>query len=353
MKSRRALLLLSLSGLFALSACATFVMGTEKPSIIFSHERHLKLDMDCDVCHATVASSTSDITTNLPSESDCLFCHQVWKDNGECAKCHVDPQNPRTHVVEKADYINHSHAQHMDIVESDCTVCHVDIRKSKRASDRNVPPMEACLDCHNHNDNFNDLSCMTCHRTLRNTDWRPLARFDHGPNWMDRHQIAGRERADLCAQCHDINYCGECHMTNDKFPPSFVYPEKVDSSFIHRDDWLSHHGLDARFEGDSCIRCHASNFCRDCHRLSGLNPELRPFEDGRLDNPHPQGWQLDHGRYARREIQTCAACHSGKADSNCVDCHGFGGFNPHPPGFQTSLSKTKDKVCRICHMDGE
>lgn len=340
-----------------LTACATLMMGTREESpIVFDHSRHLDVEIDCTICHAGIESSTTEVGVHLPSEDTCLFCHQTWKDEGRCEMCHAAGEEPRTYLPQEAEPLYFSHAGHADLFAEDgpgeegCKTCHLTIGRSDEARDRNLPSMESCLNCHSHDEDFAMLECDSCHRTLRNVSWRPLARFDHGPNWMDRHQTFARERVDLCAQCHDQNYCGDCHHLNDIFPPSFIYPERVDASFIHEDDWLSRHGLEARFEQDSCVRCHSTTFCRDCHHGAGVDPTSRDFLDGVADNPHPAGWLVEHGRQARREIHVCASCHSGGSDSICLDCHSSGGFNPHPPGFRSSLSRTEDKVCRVCHF---
>jgi hypothetical protein len=58
----------------------------------------------------------------------------------------------------------------------------------------------------------------------------------------------------------------------------------------------------------------------------------------------------EHGRAARRDIASCAACHDQGAASNCVRCHKVGAFggSPHPPGWRSSQPTTAES-CAICH----
>jgi hypothetical protein len=57
-----------------------------------------------------------------------------------------------------------------------------------------------------------------------------------------------------------------------------------------------------------------------------------------------------HGRAARRDILTCAACHDQGPASNCIHCHAVGGpgGNPHPDGWSSGRD-VQDGMCAFCH----
>jgi hypothetical protein len=76
---------------------------------------------------------------------------------------------------------------------------------------------------------------------------------------------------------------------------------------------------------------------------------------GGAASPHPTGWvgvdRNEHGRAARRDPASCAACHGGAGEALCVSCHRVGGVggNPHPPGFRDARALS-DLPCRTCHV---
>jgi hypothetical protein len=126
----------------------------------------------------------------------------------------------------------------------------------------------------------------------------------------------------------------------------------VDRAFIHRDDFLSRHPLEARADEASCARCHGNDFCSSCHQKNGLTPGAANGV-----NPHPSGFGLGpaHGAAARRDINSCAACHDQGAASNCVSCHRVGGVggDPHPPSFSARHPReeiSRNAMCQTCHQ---
>jgi hypothetical protein len=97
------------------------------------------------------------------------------------------------------------------------------------------------------------------------------------------------------------------------------------------------------------VKCHRTSFCQDCHSRKGFALDFRNQHD-----IHPSDFLSSHGRAARRDILTCAACHEKGAATSCIDCHSavkLPGVNPHPAGFKSKLSKSTDAVCILCHKN--
>jgi hypothetical protein len=132
-------------------------------------------------------------------------------------------------------------------------------------------------------------------------------------------------------------------------------PDRVDRDFIHRNDFLSRHAVEAAADPPLCRRCHGTSFCESCHEGQGLTPGA-----ARPRNPHPAGWALPgsaqfHGTEARRDIAACASCHDQGAASICVDCHKVGGIggDPHPAGFAARHPReeiAQNGMCAACHL---
>ncbi len=335
-------LLIALAAALAAAGCAQKGKSGERaenPPYVFPHAIHVDAEVACTQCHAAVEKAERIEAgvrhVQLPAKSE------------TCAQCH-DPMPKlripaRTHDVT----LTFSHAAHLPRVKGDCRQCHRELPDAGSAQ-APKPPMSACTSCHTHAQSFAEARCAMCHVDLRRYPLKPVAQFSHQGDFLRTHGEWARSGAAACAACHDQTKCAECHgATTRPMKPDLLFPEKVESAFIHRGDWVSRHAIEAGADPASCRRCHGSGFCRSCHELNAVAPGLAGTRD-----PHPANWISIHGQQARRNIVSCAACHDQGRASTCLACHaGPGGVNPHPPGFLRRYrgSDQSGSPCRLCH----
>jgi len=344
-----------LVGVLVTLACATYVLKPDanrgRDKIGFSHERHAKAKLDCATCHDTVYDATDLKARHLPPEKKCLECHKEQKANGNCAFCHSDVRFAGP--WEKSEpQLSMSHAKHIELVKEDCTTCHLQLPEPGKPAA--APPMGTCLNCHQHHEQYASGTCTNCHLDLTRFPLKPISYFSHEGNFTRNHSGAARSSTTSCVQCHDQNFCQDCHAQTVPFPIEVMMAERVDRNFIHRPDFLSRHSIEARADEALCRRCHGTNFCISCHNLQNLTSA-----SSNPKNPHPLNWNTPgsadfHGRAARNDIVSCVACHEQGSHSNCVNCHRVGGIggNPHPPGWTGRHGHdeiARNSMCSACH----
>ena len=341
-----------LSSVLFTVACATFwakIGGGD--SIKAPHSVHARAKIDCLVCHESIYDATNLKGDFLPKEQKCLECHEDNKKRGECGYCHTDVTRPTSYRREPST-LKLAHAKHIELTKEDCSRCH------KTLSDRNQPAvsptMDSCLDCHPHRQQYDQGSCATCHKDLKRYPQKPITMFSHQGNFVTGHARPARSSPESCATCHEQTFCADCHSRTVLGPIELKFPERVDSDLIHRGDFLVRHSIESRADPASCLRCHGTSFCENCHKQQGVS--------GRSDNPrnpHAPGFTIPnspqfHGLAARRNISSCASCHDQGPRSNCVNCHKVGGLggNPHPPEWTERHDRQeilRNGMCRYCH----
>ena len=335
-----------------LTACAGFVgvFVSQQDTMRAPHARHLEADVDCATCHETIFESTTLEEGSFPKEKVCLGCHKKEKESGNCAFCHTQPDKPLALPVRVRD-LKMNHAEHIERVKEDCTACHKTLPNPFRLEGQ-APKMEACLSCHVHQEQYDAGKCEVCHKDLNQYRLKPTGDFSHRGDWTKRHALEARTAGATCSTCHEQTFCSECHAKTVATRIDYILPERVDRSFIHRNDFVSRHMVEARADEASCQRCHGLNFCQACHAKNQLNPSSATTLD-----PHPPGFGdgMAHGPAARRDIVSCAACHDQGAASNCVTCHRVGGpaGNPHPPAWMVRHGKEeigRNAMCQVCHL---
>ncbi|MBS1150607.1 MAG: hypothetical protein H6Q89_2305 [Myxococcaceae bacterium] len=336
----------------SLVACAGFVgiFVSQADAIRVPHARHLVAEVDCGSCHETIFESTNLETRNMPPESKCLSCHKEEKAKGNCGFCHTNPDHP-TAIPTRARELKMNHAEHIERVKEDCTVCHQTLPNPLRTAGM-APKMATCLGCHEHQEQFNAGNCAVCHKDLTRYPLQPLSAFTHRPDYLKNHRLDARSSGAVCATCHEQTFCSACHSKTVGARIETVLPERIDRSFIHRNDFFGRHPVEARADQAMCLRCHSNETCTGCHAKNSLTP-------GSTDSlqPHPPGFGNGavHGKEARRDIVSCAACHDQGAASNCVSCHKVGGVGgtPHPPSWMLRHRKeevSRNAMCQICHL---
>ncbi len=321
-----------------------------------NHAGHKKAGLDCLTCHEGIFDQTElGQPGAFPKEKVCLQCHKKEKDEGKCGMCHLKADKPATFVT-KPPYLIINHAKHLEKNDK-CEVCHLSLPE-KTSFEKPVPPMSACLGCHEHpqhKQQFDNGQCFTCHIDLTHFPLKPESFLRHTGNFTRMHPQIARSTSAACESCHEQTWCSDCHAARTRpMKPSELNPERVDRNWIHWGDFITRHSIEARANQAACQKCHPVSFCNDCHRQQRLTPDSNnPL------NPHPAGWLTPgspsfHGSEARKDIVSCAACHDQGAASNCVSCHRVGGpgGNPHPSSFLSkhSASEINSKpMCLTCH----
>ena len=337
--------------------CAAMFMhvrrATDDP-IRVPHETHKKNDVDCLFCHESIEHATNLGGKLLPDEAKCLECHSDDKDKGNCNKCHTDVKKAGP-FVQPDRHIVLSHEKHLKS-GAECGNCHKELPGQHATPEGAMPvAMATCRGCHNHEEDYKAGRCTTCHEDLSRYPLKPLADFQHEGNFVKEHPRAARASSATCAQCHEQTFCSDCHAKTTHPQIELKFPEKVDSDFIHRNDFLGRHSTEARSDPAMCHRCHSDSFCNNCHEAQSLTPGAKSPLD-----PHPTGWSWPaspnfHGPEARRDISSCAACHDQGPATNCISCHKVGGIggDPHPMGFSDRHPRSeisKNSMCTYCHL---
>jgi hypothetical protein len=191
-------------------------------------------------------------------------------------------------------------------VKDDCTVCHTKL-PNPLSTVETKPAMSACFGCHEHKLEYDEGQCARCHRDLAAYGIKPMLSYSHAGNFVREHARPARAAPQTCGSCHDQTFCTDCHAATVPLPIERRLPERVDRDFIHRDDYVSRHVIEARADPSSCARCHGKSFCQDCHTAQSLTPIAATPR-----NPHPPGWSLPgsprfHGTEARRDIRSRSA----------------------------------------------
>jgi Cytochrome c7 and related cytochrome c len=336
------------------ASCATFWWSQALPSggdrIKAPHDAHKKAQVECLACHEEIYDATDFSKRYLPSEAKCLECHAEKKQQGRCEFCHTDARRaaPWPTVEPRLQL---SHATHIERTKEDCAVCHKTLPNPLRTVE-NAPKMAACTSCHEHKQEYQNGKCGGCHLDLRRYPLEPVSMFSHQGDYLHEHARAARSTPETCATCHEQTFCADCHAQTVAMRVELKLPERVGADFIHRNDYVGRHAVEARADAALCRRCHGTSFCESCHQAQNLTPGAASPRD-----PHPPGWSFPgsaafHGDEARRDIASCAACHDQGAQSICVSCHKVGGIggNPHPPGWPHGRDEiARNNMCLVCH----
>lgn len=359
-RSSRARLAMA-AGATALVACGTtltsLLVVREAPPrldpIRMPHARHAEAKVACVVCHEAAYDATDLSARLVPKEAKCLECHKAEKESGNCGFCHTDASLARPLEPRQAP-LRIDHAAHLERVDEDCSRCHTALSDRGRPPEGPAMEMKACLSCHEHEKEYDEGRCGTCHVDLRRDPRLPGLAFEHGGDFLHGHALPARSGDASCSTCHGATFCSDCHSQTVGLAVETRLPERVDRSFLHRGDFVARHASEARADSRTCATCHTPASCEGCHVAEGLSPLSANPRD-----PHPSGWAWPgstpfHGDAARRNVSSCAPCHDQGAASICVDCHRVGGVggDPHPAGFTRRHPASEiggNGTCLACH----
>lgn len=256
------------------------------------------------------------------------------------------------------------HAAHLEFYVSDandCSFCHAP------DADSIIPDTDICLSCH-------DAELVEATSLAE-----PMT---HGPVWALNHGSEAKNNTNNCAACHQQSDCLDCHQAGFADQMGDFSNNMIN---VHRSDFSVSHPIAARTDQQLCASCHEPQFCTDCHddwRFKnediGSPSHRRSFDLGfadadvdaihaGLDNSlacdscHSETtvdfhtWSIGHAREARRSLATCQSCHP--EGDVCLNCHsarsGAVGFNPHPEDWSDIKGNLEDasngRTCRRCH----
>ncbi|MCP4599608.1 MAG: cytochrome c3 family protein [Proteobacteria bacterium] len=242
-----------------------------------------------------------------------------------------------------------------DARKKGCVTCHPKATKSRWASERLVPNMEICAECHEAARNVTIATpvtgdCLTCHREVKKGERpvrgdypRPNVRFSHAAHQTEikcrachpkaaANQPTGTE-LDIpsmrqCYSCHTkgkgSTKCRTCHLVHKDgrlvtdFGGQKLKPPSWLKGPTHRMEWVGRHAAKAGADSGFCSACHRESFCQDCH-----TGRLRPR------NVHPGDWMTTHGVSTRIDNPRCRGCH--RKQSFCITCHRRSGVAPDSP----------------------
>ncbi len=190
--------------------------------------------------------------------------------------------------------------------------------------------------------------CNTCHKA------EGIAPNHDADFIMRGHSALAGRAGNNCSQCHQQNWCLDCHQGggdgSDTSKGTFGRDYKPKS---HRSDFINIHPIKAQDNPQTCNRCHETKYCNDCH---GRFPKgASRIKSHMMLGPNGQQYTAafgEHSTEARRNLQSCQACHP--EGDVCIQCHSSGKVRPHPRGWKAGnfKSRTNEKVCLKCHLPG-
>jgi hypothetical protein len=129
----------------------------------YSHKTHVKLGLDCRLCHVNPDSGR---LMTFPPTTLCMACHQTTAaDRPSIQKLAALAASgkpiPWVRVYQLPDYVWWQHGTHLrpDVT---CADCHGPVaERDVIAQETNIVSMAGCLSCHNKRQVFTD--CKDCH----------------------------------------------------------------------------------------------------------------------------------------------------------------------------------------------
>jgi nitrate/TMAO reductase-like tetraheme cytochrome c subunit len=195
--------------------------------------------------------------------------------NANCIKCH-----PLDGLMGVPGVVRMPHATHINRNNLNCIDCHDDIAHPRSGKSSEVS-MRPCTMCHEQTSD--PARCSFCHYDVPQGEAHPTDFLrEHGT-------LAAQGDAD-CLRCHHdrAGFCDSCHAK----PPQGHYTG----------DWRNDHGKEAVKDRALCTGCHSwEALCKQCHEVN-----------------HPDEWVETHGPLAARGTESCLVCHPSLM---CEDCH--------------------------------
>jgi hypothetical protein len=178
---------------------------------------------------------------------------------------------------------------------------------------------------------------------------------NHDVDFVRHHRLLASKAGKNCSDCHDQKWCLDCHQgggTGDDLTQSNFGRDYKPKS--HRSDFVAIHPIKALDNPQNCYRCHdAQGFCNSCHDRFPRG-SLR-IKSHMMLGPNGQRYAPvlnEHATEARRNLQSCQACHP--EGDVCIQCHSSGKIRPHPRSWKSGNIKdrTNERMCLKCHLPG-
>lgn len=339
------------------SSC--FYLVKKPDSMIFSHQVHSEMEVECLTCHNGIENSENDLNSHVPSMTVCEECHEQVSDTGSCTMCHPDMTIKLESLHERPSNLTFSHKVH-DEMEVECTTCHPDSQTSTVSSEILIPtnPFQnnehtgLCAECH---DIESPDDCLICHSDVKN----PSSLISTLTDLIFSHALHAEMEVE-CNTCHitilesdtiissripDMNICTECHdevesdctLCHQQIKNPVLLPRTETAlNFSHKfhidegaDECVFCHGkvtlsdtpdVNKIPEHKECFQCHHEEdynnmLCSQCHRNLGAK-ELKPV----TRFSHEANFIKRHKDIASKDNRQllCAQCHM---EEFCMDCH--------------------------------
>ena len=217
--------------LFGLSA-ETLATGYQPPQPVpYSHEKHLRMGLDCATCHNTVYQSNF---ASIPTTEVCIRCHGPSKDaqgneiKGAAERVHSNsPMLKPLHdswnsglpvhwvkVHDLPSYAYFSHASHTNRGVG-CYSCHDRIDKMGGTGTTDAVPgvtqmknlsMAWCLECHRAPEKnlrpINQITNMAWVAPAKDGETPEAAQLRLGTELKAQYHIRSKEYMQSCSTCH-------------------------------------------------------------------------------------------------------------------------------------------------------
>ncbi len=289
-------------------------------------------DVPCETCHVS-PGLTGMFRTKLGA-TRLVAKHVAGPPEADAIKGHVPDVNcKKCHKTAREWVVYHglkiSHKQHWDR-GINCTFCHADVVHGPNAATINVPRMEMCFKCHDGKQA--SKQCNLCHETLG--ERRPST---FTPEWVAGHRVEVSGDSKTCMRCHQTSFCDNCHKMSNPHDAQFMS--------VHADEY--------RRNRKRCEVCHSKadqkSLCDPCHALNKGLAHTKDIVESRHPQ-HPADWLKTHPETAKADIGKCNACHT---NGFCVACHTSGGPASHkqPDWMKAHKAAVAAGVedCSKCH----
>jgi hypothetical protein len=158
-------------GWLVVAAALTCGCGGPAPvaqPIDFSHQLHVKAEIECSTCHEKVADTPY---ATLPPLRVCAKCHKELQGKDAAREQPILDAVKQKHelkwqqVNRLPGHVYFSHRAHVGFAEMECPVCHGDVKsKDHPFTTPNIEglSMHACISCHQQKGASTD--CLACHK---------------------------------------------------------------------------------------------------------------------------------------------------------------------------------------------
>ena len=265
------------------------------------------------------------------------------------------------------------HAAHADAFDS-CTGCHAGVAQDNASAAYTVTEA-TCSSCHDGDMGMKNWTPPAPHRNLKFSHALHVA--SAGLECADCHQQEGSDNAmavvmpapEKCLGCHGEagahlsagNDCRLCHARLSEAPQVetnriAAYPRPADHE---AEGFALEHGRAANKNVERCVTCHARESCERCHRepldvVQALEPDSRVAAlaaqwTGTVP-AHGGGFTVNHGAAASADTPRCRTCHAQRDCEQCHDASSTPGF--HGKDFllrHGAEAYARDTDCASCH----